>query len=123
MPLTIGTLYTRPQIQREFGGNPQAYLPFREGRVTCGCFTTDRNPRAPHEVLVGSGVDIMKAARMLVNQGGTIPVFLKRGSNKWEYLGHFRVKAHSTDPNVIRPKAREALRDDVTMVLNLEPAT
>ncbi|MDP9373244.1 MAG: hypothetical protein M3Q65_12485 [Chloroflexota bacterium] len=121
MPFTIGALYTRAEISRQFGGNPQAYLPFRDGRVTCGCFNTDRNPRAPREILVGDGTDIMKAADMLVRQGGSTPVFMKRGSQKWEYLGPYRVERSSKDMNEIRPKAAEARRSDVTMLLQLAP--
>lgn len=120
MAFTVGSQYTRTQIQQQLGGGVQSYLPNRNGRVTCGCFGMDLNPRAPREVLVGSGPRIKESARMLVRQGGPIPVFVKRASNAWEYMGRFRVKRHSTDPAAIAAKAREAGRTDVYMLLELE---
>ena len=80
--INVGKRYTRAQIQQVYGGGIQTYLPNRDGRVTCGCFDTTLNPRAPEAILVGHGPDILRTARLLVRQGGAIPVFLKRASSE-----------------------------------------
>lgn len=120
MAIEVGRQYTRAQIQQAYGGGVQSYLPNRGGRVTCGCFSPDLNPHAPDEILVGDGPKIKEAARLLIRQGGAIPVFVKRATNAWEYLGRYRVKGHAFDPAVIAPKAREAGRTDVSMLLELD---
>jgi hypothetical protein len=117
--IDVGKRYTRAQIQQAYGGGVQTYLPNRAGRVTCGCFDPALNPHAPAEILVGDGPNIIAAARLLVRQGGAIPIFLKRASSEWEYLGRYRVAAHTDDPVTIAPKASEAGRDDVSMLLEL----
>lgn len=120
MAIVMGGRYTRAQIQQAYGGGVQSYLPNRDGRVTCGCFSPDLNPHAPDEILVGDGPNIKESARLLIRQGGAIPVFVKRATNAWEYLGRYRVQDHSLDPAVIAPKAHEAGRSDVYMLLELD---
>ena len=57
MSFAIGQAYTRTEISRALGGSTLTYLPQREGRIVCGCFvpTQGKNPKAPEEVLVGTG--------------------------------------------------------------------
>src|SRR5947209_17135739 len=93
-----GDSYTRDQIHSELGGEKVSYLPQQGGRIVCGCFSPDSNPEAPYEILVG-GTDevggegpVLKKARMLSRQGGSIPVFLKQATNFWLFDGNFRVK-------------------------------
>lgn len=117
--INVGKRYTRAQIQQAYGGGIQTYLPNRDGRVTCGCFDPELNPRAPEEILVGDGPNIVAAARLLIRQGGAIPIFIKRASSEWEFLGRYRVASHSLDARDIEPKAREAGRTDVYMLLEL----
>jgi hypothetical protein len=47
MPFIPSESYTRDQIHEEVGGEKVSYLPQKEGRVVCGCFSPDSNPEAP----------------------------------------------------------------------------
>src|SRR5687767_8819308 len=95
--LAIGDTFTREDIHLMFGGQIQTYLPHADGKVVCGCFDpSDRmNPNAPQEIYFGEPYEtpiIDKSASMVFEQGRageSIPVFLKRSSNHWEYVGNF----------------------------------
>jgi hypothetical protein len=53
-------------------------------------------------------------------QSSAIPVFLKHGTNDWEYRGDFAVRRSSFDPVEIARHATAAGRNDVTMLVELE---
>lgn len=115
----LGALYTRREISDKIGGSMQSYLPRANGRVVAGCFTTELNPEAPFEVLVGDGVEILKSARALAVQGGFIPVFMKIDVNQWEYAGDFRCTDYTESPRLVNERARAAGREAVGL-LSLE---
>jgi hypothetical protein len=114
----IGQTYTRPEIAAQLGGDWQSYLPHKNGRVVCGCFTADMNPDVPVKVLVGNGPQVLKAAEMLDAQIEPVPVFLKQEINCWEYVGEYAGE-FLTDPQIVTPLARRAGRSDVVGVLLL----
>lgn len=109
--LKVGSLYTRDQIHARLGGGLQDYLPHKNGRVVCGCFRTDTNPDAPEVILPGIGPDIQKWARVFRNQKNPIPVFIKKESNGWEYVGDYKVDRWTDDPSEI---ARYSIRSTGT---------
>jgi hypothetical protein len=119
MKFRIGAFYTRERIQEELGGENETYLPQKDNRIVCGCFTQELSPLAPYLVLVGDAPKVVNKARILIMQWRAIPVFMKRAVNKWEYVGKFRVKAHSTDPEEIKLIQQHVGRDAVIMVLYL----
>jgi 5-methylcytosine-specific restriction protein A len=127
MPFVVGETYTRNRIHAELGGETVTFLPQKGGRIVCGCFSTEPNPEAPYVILVGGAEDdevanaILRKANILLEQGGFIPVFLKHGPNAWAFDGHYRVQGHTRDPEVIRSKQAAAERDDVVLVIYLEP--
>jgi 5-methylcytosine-specific restriction protein A len=128
MVFVEGESYTRDFIHAQLGGEKVSYLPQKGGRIVCGCFSPDLDPEAPYEILVG-GTDedgtegpIVKKARMLSRQEGSIPVFLKRATKEWMYDGHYRVKRLIEDRDYIERKQRRAGRSDVVLALVLEPA-
>jgi hypothetical protein len=51
-----------------------------------------------------------------------IPVFIKKRSNEWYYMGEYRCVELSEDPTLIQQQAAKTGRDDITMVLRLERA-
>jgi len=119
MELDQGQHYTREQIRDAVGGGDlQSYLPHKGGRVLCGCFSLDLNKRAPVEIDVGDLPDVIKYAHALVDQGGVIPIFLKKGIHAWEYVGRFRPVALSEDPADLYPA--RARRPDAVAVIYLE---
>jgi hypothetical protein len=92
----VGSEYTRDEIHAQVGGSKQSYLPTKNGAVVAACLTHDLNPRAPNVVLCGRGPRIEPAGELLGMQTYAIPVFLKRGVNRWEYQGLFRPTASYT---------------------------
>jgi hypothetical protein len=114
-----GQVYKRAFISQHLGGGLQDYLPHVDGRVTYGAFSLDLNPQAPTTVLAGTGPEIERWARVFANQPNAIPVFVKKRSNEWTYMGDFRCTQHSEDPATIQAHAVKAGRDDISMVLTL----
>jgi hypothetical protein len=77
--------------------SPENYLPTVDGRVVCASLIPKYNPDAPGIITPGFGPQVQKLAEMLCNQGGPIPVFLKRRVNEWEYCGEYEVNDFTTD--------------------------
>ena len=119
--LREGCCYTREEIHRLLGGNLQSYLPHVGGRVVCGCFRVDLNPDAPGKVLVGDSEDVVKYAKVLAQQGEPIPVFIKKGPKRWEYVGDYLAVEYREDPEEVAQRAGDARRDELAGVLVLEP--
>ena len=120
--LVPGQVLTRRDIATLFGGNARAFLPrVTGGDVVAGCFDPDVNPRVPHEVLVHSAPNAILAAKRLVKQCRvssptvvegvtrplTIPVFIKRAPNVWEYIGQFRAIRYSADKREVTLRVYE----------------
>lgn len=95
----------------------QSYLPHRDGRIVCGCFTLRKNRRAPAEIDIGQGLEALRSARELLSTGVTIPVFVKRASTSWIFRGYFRAIGLSEEEADIRGPDR---RPDAAAVIFLE---
>jgi hypothetical protein len=117
----IGSEYTRRQIHDALGGSLQSYLPTVRRQVVAACLKLELNPRAPNEVLCGTGEDIAAAGASLAQQREPIPVFLKRGTNRWEFRGRLKVvEAHSSGPKFNAMLAGSGrLAQDVTLAIRL----
>lgn len=121
MPLNIGAFYTRESIRNEVGGGDlQSYLPHSAGNVLCGCFDPRLNMRAPFEIDLGDGPDVIRYARQFRRQGTPVPVFLKRDTYAWEFVGPFRAIDFNQDRRDLYP-AQPFRRRDAVAVLYLEP--
>jgi len=83
--------YTRREIADTLGGGVQDYLPHHDGQVVCACLTPELNPEAPNVILAGTGPDIIRWAEVFAKQRDFVPVFLKRATNAWQYVGRYRV--------------------------------
>lgn len=117
--LEIGSIYTHDFICKLFGGDTKSgtYLPQSKQTVLCGCFTKNMNPGAPEKVLVGHGPRIITRAERLEAQGGSIPVFLKQGTNQWAYQGVFELVRLSRNPADFENEAASVDRSDVIAAL------
>jgi len=117
--LQVGQIYTHDFICKAFGGDAKSgsYLPQSQKTILCGCFTTTMNPEAPECVLVGNGPRILAKAEKLAAQGGSIPVFLKIGTNQWVYKGRFELLSFSKSSSDFEAKAVAADRNDVAAAL------
>ena len=110
--------YERTEIQARRGGGLVIFLPNIDGQVTCACLTPKKNPDAPHVILVSrEKPDVYKAGLMLVNQSGSIPVFLKHAPKRWLYIGEFEVERSSQEAADIEYWQARAGRTDVRLVI------
>jgi len=115
-------LYTRREISDALGGGIQDYLPHADGRVVCACLSREYNPDAPYVVLPGKGQDIVRWGDVFAQQREFVPVFLKRATNAWQYVGRFRVQERSVDDEQIeRWGVVSGRQGEISMVLYLEP--
>ena len=91
---TLGQHYTREEIAAEHGGGTLEFLPTVAGKVVCACLRTDPeyNPEAPEVILIGRGREMEYAAGLLIQQGGSIPVYLMRAPDAWEFVGYYEVE-------------------------------
>jgi len=111
--------YKRWYISQQLGGGLQDYLPHAHGRVPYGAFSLELNPQAPGIVLPGTGPEIERWARVLAEQDEAIPVFVKKRTNEWVYMGTYRCTSFSDDQATIQPHAEKTGRADISMVLAL----
>jgi hypothetical protein len=111
----LGEMYSRRETNEVLGGSIQTYLPHVEGKVVCGCFDPSEhmNPNAPEEVLFGEEYPtpmIDRTAKMVFEQGWSgedIPLFLKRSSNQWEYVGRYLCIGMTCDERIVQRKRIE----------------
>jgi hypothetical protein len=114
-------LYTRREISDKLGGGVQDYLPHADGRVVCACLSREYNPDAPYVILPGTGPDIVRWGDVFAQQRDFVPVFLKRATNAWQYVGRFRVQERSVDAEQIERWGVVSDRlGEISMVLYLE---
>ena len=124
-------MYSRQEISDILGGSIQPYLPFKGGRVTCGCFRVEEeyNPDAPEEVLFGdryggSMPKVEKSAELVYAQGKrgeAVPIFIFRESGKWEYVGDYQCIDLLRDPVLLRQKMQAyPRRGFITGILRFE---
>ncbi|MFN8466443.1 MAG: hypothetical protein U0X20_12875 [Caldilineaceae bacterium] len=115
-----GAVYTRLQIHDVLGGGVQSYLPRRDGRVVCGCFTQTLNPTAPDVVLVGNRPHVIRDAKLFAAQRYPVPIFIKQGINRWEYVGNYMVERYSIDPGELQSLRKKAARPHAVGALFLK---
>ena len=112
--------YTTDEIRDAIGGEIESYLPSKGGRIVCGRFNLDLNPRAPLIVLPGNGPVIMQRARDVVRQcgdGSSIPVFTRGRERRWTFRGRYRALSLECQPDLIALTQRETRRSDVAGIL------
>lgn len=119
-PFEHGAVYTRLQIHDMLGGGVQSYLPRRDGRIVCGCFTPALNPTAPDVVLVGDRPHVIRDAKIFAEQQYPVPVFIKQATNRWKYVGNYIVERYTTDRAELLQLRKEARRPQAVGALFLK---
>lgn len=116
-----GTTYTREYISAKLGGGIQDCISHTGRRVVAICLKRELNPEAPTVMLVGTGRDKCRYSDILCNeQNEAVPIFLKKSSRSWEFMGRFRVVSHSKEPDTIGAYQRTSGRNDVYMIIHFE---
>jgi hypothetical protein len=114
-----GKCYTREEISADLGGGTRDFFPHKNGHVVCGCFKRELNPDAPAVVLPGNTDAIRRWAEVFATQLEAIPIFIKKRTNEWEYVGLWRCVLKTQDADEIKMRQARAGRNEVSMVLKL----
>ena len=117
-----GATYTRRQVHDAVGGDLQSYLPHVDGRVVAACLRLDTNPDAPAVILAGRGAWIERSADLLVAERSAVPTFIKRGIDRWEYVGDYIAVRQSRAADEIASHARRSGRRDISCVIHMAKA-
>lgn len=98
-----GRHYTRPQIHDKTGAPLQGMLPTVLNRVVACCVTWNKTEQEVSRLLIGDFPHQYPAAKQWVRGKQSVPLFIKRGPGKWEYLGDFHATdaGRSEDPSVV----------------------
>lgn len=100
--LQIGKRYSALQIHNHVGGGSlRAYLPTKNENVLCARLRLEKNPGTPDQIYVGDGQQIERSADILISQKLTIPVFIRRKSKQWEYMGLYQCADQSLAQKVV----------------------
>ena len=102
----IGNLYSPKEQSDMHGGNLQQCAPMKEGRVLLLRLRPDHNPDAPY--IVDWGLPNDERVQLIADQGGTLPVYVRRRANGWEYMGQFRVAHVATEATTRREREVKA---------------
>jgi ribosomal protein S27E len=121
---TVGRKYSRREISAVLGGSEVDFLPTNDKHVVCGCFTLEHNPEAPDIVIPGTGKVIKREAKLFCEQDYPVPIFIKRRTNEWEYVGDYKAVRFSTSPEEIAARQKGSITplNEVTRVIFLQRA-
>ena len=95
----IGNLYSPREQYEMHGGNMQRCAPDKDGRVLLLRVKPRSNPDAPRIIDWEEPNDPW--VRTIQEQDGTLPLYIFRDVNAWEYMGQFRV-AHVATSTPVR---------------------
>lgn len=80
------SLLTTKELEQATAGGDD-FIRTAKGSVVGLALRLDLNPDAPDVIIVGIGVRRELRAKLVASQGGTVPTYLKRGVNAWEFVG------------------------------------
>jgi hypothetical protein len=120
----IGKDYTREDIHVQCGGNKQAFLPTKNGKVVAACLRPDLNPLAPEVIICNTSAASRAAGRTLAHQTDPIPVFVEQQVDRLRYMGDYAVTESVTAPLDYAPYARDTSfkPQQISRVLKLKRA-
>ena len=118
----VGKCYTRDEIHNVIRGNKQSCLISLDGECVGVCYLPDMNPEGPELIFVGKGPQKERNALILAEQSASVPVFVKRYKNAWEYLGHYRCKGYVSPPLGYEQLIKDRVLHEVAGVLKLTRA-
>jgi hypothetical protein len=100
----VGELYSPREQYEMHGGNQQRCAPDKDGRVLLLRVKPHLNPDAPRIIDWEASNDPW--VKTIAEQDGTLPVYVFRRPNAWEYMGRFRVARVATDAATLAERRR-----------------
>ena len=96
------------------------FLRYGDDQIVSAALHTDLNPDAPTVILVGRGPRRESSAQLLCEQRLPVAVYLKRGTNRWEFSGDFVVDRWSEAEAEIRKPMPASFEDAFDSKQNVE---
>lgn len=113
---------TTSELAKKTAGG-DSYIRTRKNRVVGLALTEKKNPNAPEVVVFGHGPRIQRTAELLLEQGHSVPTYMKEDVNKWTYVGHYRAKHISRSAKDIAEFGASRPEGSVAGILFLERQT
>jgi hypothetical protein len=113
----VGDLYSPREQSEMHGGTPVRIAPPKDNRVLLLRVKPRLNPDAPRIIDWEPSNDPW--VKTIEEQGGTLPVYVFRRPNAWEYMGRFRVARVATDPATLAER-RKRTGFQVSYAMHLE---
>jgi hypothetical protein len=101
----------------------QDYIRTKNNVVKGVALRKDLNPDAPNVVVFGKGSNIELRAKLFLEQQTIVPMFIKRDTNQWQYVGDYRATAIRYDSKTIKKYGYTRATGTVAGVLFLEAVT
>lgn len=118
-PASEPGLVSTDQLNRLLAGG-DSYIRTKDGIVKGLALRLDLNPQAPGVILVGKGPRIEANARLFLDCAASVPVYIKRATGWWKFVGCYRAIGYKTDPVTIMRWHGDRPVDDIAGVLFLE---
>jgi hypothetical protein len=123
MPLQLGQVIDTAALAGYTAGGTD-FIRTQAGVVRGIAIRRDLNPEAPEVVLVGAGPQRQDRARRYFESRVSVPAFVKRDVDAWEYIGNYRAVDYSESKDAIAKYTTGKRRPGtVAGVLLLEPET
>jgi hypothetical protein len=113
----VGELYSPREQSEMHGGTPLRCAPPKDGRMLLLRVKPCLNPDAPRIIDWEASNDPW--VKTIEEQGGTLPVYVFRRPNAWEYMGRFRVARVATDAATLAER-RKRTGLQVSYAIHLE---
>lgn len=111
--------YTAKEVAAQTAGG-DSYIRTKNNVVRGLAITLDKNPEAPDYVIVGDGVRIKENAELFKRTITPVKTFVKHDTDKWAYVGRYKVKHYSRSNEDIEKYRKHRPRNRVTGILFLE---
>ena len=117
--MEVKKYYTAKEVAAKTAGG-DSYIRTRNNVVRGLAVTLDLNPEAPDIIIVGVGTRIKANAELFNETLTPVKIFIKRETDKWEYVGKYKVKHFSKSATDIEKYRKHRLSSDVSGILFLE---
>ena len=111
--------YTAKEVAEKTAGG-DSYIRTRNNVVRGLAVTLELNPEAPDIIIVGDGKRIKANAELLASTLYPVKTFIKHDTDKWEYVGKYKVKRYSKSLVDIKKYRKHRLESRVSGILFLE---